>query len=105
MSVTSLVRAILFCVSSRSDLDMYDITDYWSVDFSTLGNMREDKTVRLAISHDTFVWAANEATTEDVFNDAITKLGQFSTSAAALFSAIPAAKWALYPPLKMIPLY
>ena len=67
--------------------------------------MRAGKTVRLAISHDTFVWAANAATTEAALNDAITKLGQVNTSAATYFRAIPAAKWALYPQFKVIPLY
>nr|CCA26858.1 AlNc14C422G11540 [Albugo laibachii Nc14] len=89
----------------RHDLDIYDITDLWRVDFSTLGNMGSGKTLRLAISHDTFVWAANAATTEAAFNDAITKLGQVSTSAATYLRAIPAAKWALYPQFKVIPLY
>ena len=64
--------------------------------------MRADKTIRLAISHDRFVWAANAATTEAAFKDAITKLAQVSTCAAEHLRFIPAAKWALDPPFKMI---
>ena len=37
-------------------------------------NMRADKTIRLAINHDRFMWAANAATNKAAFKDAITKL-------------------------------
>nr|CCA23553.1 AlNc14C198G8615 [Albugo laibachii Nc14] len=67
--------------------------------------MRADKTIRLAISHDTFAWAANAATTEAAFNDAITKFKQVNTSAVAYFRIISAAKRALYPHFKVIPPY
>ena len=68
------------------------------------GNIRSDKTKWLPISHDRFVWAATEATTESAFKDAITKLVQVSTCAAKYLRSIPAAKWALYAHFKMISL-
>ena len=91
-------------VLSLRELDTYDITNLWRLEYSTLGNVRAVKTVRLAISHNTFVWAANAATTEDAFNDAIKKLGQVNSSAAAYLRAIPAAKWDLYSHFKIDPL-
>ena len=94
-------NVVLFC----HELDIYDITDLLRVDFSTLGNMRAENIVQIAISHDTFVWAANAATTEAAFNDAITKLRQVKTSTAGYLDAINVAKWTLYTHFKVIPLY
>ena len=69
------------------------------------GNMWADKTIRLATSHDRFVWAANAATTEAAFKDTITKLAQASTCAAEYLRSIPAERWALHPNIKTTSLY
>jgi hypothetical protein len=67
--------------------------------------MRSDKNVRLAVSQDKFVWAANAAKTRDEFEAAITNLSQVNAAAAQYLTEIPVEKWALYPYYDNTPLH
>lgn len=51
------------------------------------------------------MWAANAATTEDLFEAELKKLEGFNKNAAVYLRAVPAVKWALYPHFKTRPLY
>lgn len=65
------------------------------VDFT--GNMRSDKKVRLAISQEKHVWAANASTTQEGFDAAMQALALVNAEAASYLAGIPVRKWALYP--------
>lgn len=58
--------------------------------------MRSDKAVRLSVSQEKFVWAANASLTEVDFNFNLNSLAEVNPSAVEYLRKIPAAKWALY---------
>lgn len=70
-----------------------------------LGNMRADKSVRLSISQDKFVWAAQAATSAIAFEAELQKLQRVNTKAASYLRAIPVGSWALYPHMTQRPLF
>ncbi|RLN90223.1 hypothetical protein BBJ28_00026373, partial [Nothophytophthora sp. Chile5] len=62
-----------------------------------IGNMRSDKSVRLAVSQEKFVWAANAATTVTDFNLNMQKLAEVNSAAKCYLDQIPVKQWTLFP--------
>jgi len=58
--------------------------------------MRADKSVRLPVSQEKYVWAANASTTETDFNFNLEKLEGVNRAASVYLKQIPATKWALF---------
>lgn len=58
--------------------------------------MRSDKAVRLLVSQEKFVWAANAAESEVDFSFNLDALAAVNSSAAEYLRKIPACKWSLY---------
>lgn len=73
--------------------------------YCDLGNMRADKKVRLSVTHEKFVWAANASTTQQEFDDAMKSLSTVNAAAVLYLSAIPVQKWTLHPHYYTTPLY
>lgn len=71
-------------------------------DVSETGNMRSDKSVRLAVSQDKFIWAAK---TRNEFEAAINNLSQVNAAAAQYLTEIPVEKWVFYPYYDNTPLH
>lgn len=69
------------------------------------GNMRADKKVRLTISQDKHIWAANAATTREEFDAAMLALSLVNAEAVTYLASIPVEKWTLYPHYKSTSLH
>jgi hypothetical protein len=67
--------------------------------------MRADKSVRLAVSQEKFVWEANAAPSSIEFEAALAKLKEANPAAEVYLRGIPPQKWALYPHFDQTPLY
>lgn len=67
--------------------------------------MRSDKNVRLVVSQEKFVWAANAATTLIDFNFNMQKLAEVNPAAKFYLDQIPVKQWTLYPHYRTARLY
>ncbi|CEG39276.1 reverse transcriptase [Plasmopara halstedii] len=70
-----------------------------------IGNTRANKTVRLTVTQEQFVWEENAAVSYVDYDVAIGKLNDVNPAATIYLSAIPASKWTLHPHVTTTPLY